>query len=255
MLDVRLLPALLRGDRFDLIRAGAAGLAAALMLAGCAGEEPSAPGPRPPEESPARGGDAEDPQPRPDRFPGPPSGATRSRVTDVTDGDTVSLRGLGKARLIGVDTPEVFGGEECFGPEASAFTKSRLDEGRVVDYRLGAEPRDRYGRALVYVWLGDERLFNGLLVERGFALPLAIPPNVGMARRFAAAARRARRADLGLWRRCDTRPGAGGGDRDCSDFATQAEAQAYFESKGGGPGRDVDDLDSDGDGRVCESLP
>ena len=45
-----------------------------------------------------------------------------------------------------------------------------------------------------------------------------------------------------------------GPDRDCSDFATQAEAQAFFEAAGG-PGTDRHRLDRDRDGAVCESLP
>ena len=44
-------------------------------------------------------------------------------------------------------------------------------------------------------------------------------------------------------------------DRDCSDFATQAEAQSYFESHGGSATNDFDNLDGDGDGVACESLP
>jgi len=44
------------------------------------------------------------------------------------------------------------------------------------------------------------------------------------------------------------------GDYDCSDFATQAEAQAFFEAEGG-PQKDYHNLDKDGDGVACESLP
>ena len=40
----------------------------------------------------------------------------------------------------------------------------------------------------------------------------------------------------------------------CSDFATQPEAQAFFESEGG-PGSDPHRLDGNGDGIACESLP
>ena len=43
------------------------------------------------------------------------------------------------------------------------------------------------------------------------------------------------------------------GDRDCPDFATQQEAQDFFESEGG-PAEDYHNLDRDGDGVVCESL-
>lgn len=41
-------------------------------------------------------------------------------------------------------------------------------------------------------------------------------------------------------------------DRDCSDFATQEEAQQVFERAGPG---DPYNLDADGDGIACESLP
>lgn len=43
-----------------------------------------------------------------------------------------------------------------------------------------------------------------------------------------------------------------GPDRDCSDFATQKEAQAFFESCGP---EDTHRLDGDSDGTVCETLP
>ena len=43
-------------------------------------------------------------------------------------------------------------------------------------------------------------------------------------------------------------------DKDCKDFRTQREAQLFFEANGG-PSSDPHNLDRDGDGRVCESLP
>jgi micrococcal nuclease len=45
-----------------------------------------------------------------------------------------------------------------------------------------------------------------------------------------------------------------GPDRNCADFATQAEAQAFFVAAGG-PTRDPHRLDGDGDGVACEALP
>lgn len=129
-------------------------------------------------------------------------GAPHAKVQRVVDGDTVRLAGLGSVRLIGVDTPEVYGGTvECFGPEASAFAKSVLRRGLEVRYRVGAEPRDRYGRLLAYVWLPDGRFFNRMLVARGYATTLTIPPNDRYASRFAAAERRARESRAGIWRR------------------------------------------------------
>jgi micrococcal nuclease len=104
-------------------------------------------------------------------------------------------------RLIGVDTPEVHGRAECFGAEAAAFVERLMPPGARVSYRLGTERRDRYGRALAYVWLRDGRFLNRLLVARGYAQPLTIPPNVEYADRFRADARSAREAGRGLWAR------------------------------------------------------
>ncbi|MGH2839703.1 MAG: thermonuclease family protein [Solirubrobacteraceae bacterium] len=122
-------------------------------------------------------------------------------VTRVVDGDTAVLSKLGRSRFIGVDTPEVYGREECFGAQASAYAR-RVLEGKRVRYAIGREPRDRYGRALVYVWLEDGRFFNELLVREGYAEPLAIAPNVEYSERFRRGARTARRDGRGLWERC-----------------------------------------------------
>jgi micrococcal nuclease len=156
-----------------------AGLVAVLAVAGCS-SGPSA----------SRSDSASSP---------PPRHAHSAVVVHVSDGDTVTLDAIGKTRLIGIDTPEVFGRAECYGRAASAFTKRVLRIGRRVEYRRGVEGTDRYGRALAYVWLRDGRMFNGMLAEEGYATPLTIPPNVEYARYFVAAARRARAASRGLW--------------------------------------------------------
>jgi micrococcal nuclease len=132
----------------------------------------------------------------------PESGPAAARVERVVDGDTLWLTEIGKVRLIGVDSPEVYGRDECFGHRASAYARRVLAPGTGVRYQLGEQQRDRYGRALAYVYLPDGRLFNELLVEQGYAQALTIPPNDELAGRFVAAARRARQAGRGLWRAC-----------------------------------------------------
>jgi micrococcal nuclease len=136
----------------------------------------------------------------------PPAGS--DEVVRVVDGDTLVLRSAGKSRLIGVDTPEVFGGQECFGREASAFAKRLLPPGLRVVVERDVEERDRYGRTLIYLRLPDRRSFNELLVAEGFAVPLTIPPNVRYAERFRELARRARERAAGLWssRSCEGDP-------------------------------------------------
>jgi micrococcal nuclease len=130
-----------------------------------------------------------------------PPGRAGATVTKHTDGDTLWLSGIGKVRLIGVDTPEVYGGVECYGRRASAFVERVAPLGSRVRYRLGVEERDRYGRALVYLWLADGRFLNELLAARGYAQPLTVPPNVEFEESFARAAQRARAAGRGLWGR------------------------------------------------------
>jgi hypothetical protein len=49
-------------------------------------------------------------------------------------------------------------------------------------------------------------------------------------------------------------PAAAQDDKDCDDFATQAEAQEYFDANGGSPENNVDGLDRDHDGVPCEAL-
>ncbi len=132
------------------------------------------------------------------RGPALPSDARSADVVRVVDGDTVELEGHGSVRLIGVDTPEVYGGVECYGREASAYAKLQL-EGATVRFTVGRDDRDRYGRLLAYLWLEDGRSFNALLVARGYASPLTVPPNDDYANAFVALSRRARRRAVGLW--------------------------------------------------------
>jgi len=122
------------------------------------------------------------------------------KVSRVVDGDTIEviLDGVEeKVRMIGVDTPEVYGGAEPYGPEASAFTKGRL-AGQTVDLEFDVEERDRYGRLLAYVWL-DGEMFNETLVREGYAQVMTIPPNVSHAQRFVALQKEAREAGRGMW--------------------------------------------------------
>lgn len=139
-------------------------------------------------------------------------------VERVVDGDTIEARigdGSERVRLIGIDTPEtVKPGEpvECFGPQASRFAK-RLLEGRRVRLVFGAERRDRHDRLLAYAYLkspggasrGDRRssrFVNAIMVRRGLARTLTIPPNDRLAPRLESLERQAARAGRGLWGAC-----------------------------------------------------
>ena len=165
---------------------GLIGLAA--LLVAC--EEPG----EPPIEA-----DAPDP---PDS-PAAPTGV-EVELLHVVDGDTIGVRYEGReerVRYIGIDTPEVDheGGEfsEPFAEEATAANERLLGEGplRLV---FDVEHRDRYGRLLAYVFVG-ETMINEALLREGLAVVLTIPPNVRHAERFVAAQEAARAAEVGLW--------------------------------------------------------
>ena len=75
--------------------------------------------------------------------------ATTFKVSRVIDGDTLELTNGQQVRLVQIDTPEVYGGYECYGPAASAIAIRLLPPGTQV--RLVTEPAsdplDRYGRS------------------------------------------------------------------------------------------------------------
>jgi micrococcal nuclease len=207
-------------------------------------------------------------------------------VTRVVDGDTIdispSVRGLSRVRLIGMDTPEVYFGQQPYGQEASTFAKRRL-EGEEVRLELDVQKVDPYGRLLAYVYLPNGEMFNETLLEEGYAQVATFPPNVKYVERLLDAQREARAANRGLWglsagelcQQTDRDNGIGGGcsgsesesspasqppsagnsadsNLDCAGFETHEEAQRVLEQDPSDPHY----LDGDGDGVACEEqLP
>jgi len=140
--------------------------------------------------------------------PARPGATLEAAVTRVVDGDTIHARVRGRdetIRYIGMDTPETVKPNtrvQCFGKTASAANR-RLVDGQRVRLRLDAEPRDRYGRLLAYVYRRRDGLFvNAALVRDGFATILPIEPNVSHAGDLRALERRARARRRGLWGAC-----------------------------------------------------
>jgi micrococcal nuclease len=125
------------------------------------------------------------------------------KVVRVVDGDTIHVK-LGerveKVRYIGVNTPEIHHptrGEEPGGRQAAEVNR-RLVGGRRVRLELDVRARDRYGRLLAYVWVGD-LMVNAELVRLGYAQVMTVPPNVKHQELFVKLQREARDAGRGLW--------------------------------------------------------
>jgi endonuclease YncB( thermonuclease family) len=140
-----------------------------------------------------------------------PTGRThrdRARVVRVVDGDTYDVRLSGgrkvRVRVLGIDTPEVYGATECGGPEASARAKRFLPRGtRVV---LTSDPsqqlEDRYGRSLRYVAKNGKDIGRSL-VRAGLARVYVYDHEpFKRTRAYQATQRAAQRADRGIWGSC-----------------------------------------------------
>ncbi|MGQ9547393.1 MAG: thermonuclease family protein [Roseiflexus sp.] len=135
-----------------------------------------------------------------------PAELERATVTNVADGDTieVSLNGrTERVRLIGVDTPETSHPSrpvECFGREASAFTRELLRGQTVL---LEDDPtqdnRDRFNRLLRFVWFPDGRLANYEIIAQGYGFEYTFRRPYRYQAEFKAAERAARDAQIGLW--------------------------------------------------------
>ena len=135
----------------------------------------------------------------------------------------------------------------------------------------------------MYLYKQDGTFVNGDLVRDGFARAKAYKPNVKYASQFSALQAEAQAKGAGLWGACaDAKtPGKGfdpnramassaksrpappaveqaalknpGDVKNCSDFATYAEAKSYYDTYFPRFG-DVAKLDGDGDGVPCEGL-
>ena len=133
-----------------------------------------------------------------------PAGLTVCTVSNVVDGDTANVVGCADAgliRFILIDTPEVFGGAECFGREASDYTKAILTVGAVVGLERDVSNTDSFGRLLRYVWVNGEML-NWRLVYDGYAALAVYPPDTKHQATIAAAEQAAKAASRGLWPIC-----------------------------------------------------
>lgn len=128
---------------------------------------------------------------------------TLTTVESITDGDTLRTAGGLRVRLIGIDTPEVSGGKQCFGDEAKAHLGQLVPPGTSVRLVYDKERQDSFGRDLAYVYRArDGAHVNLAMVVDGYAKVLTIKPNTAHAAEFTEAAAKARMASLAIWSAC-----------------------------------------------------
>lgn len=131
---------------------------------------------------------------------GPIGERVQARVVAVADGDTIRLENGDRVRYLGLDTPERGDDKtprQAFGAEA-AGRNQQLVQGKTVRLEPDAEDRDRFGRLLRHVWVGDE-LVAAALLRAGLGYAQLIPPNAKHRARLEAAQAEAQAERRGLW--------------------------------------------------------
>lgn len=125
------------------------------------------------------------------------SGDVNCAVERIIDGDTFVCEDGEHVRLLLVNTPEM--GQEPYGRLARKALREMIPPGTRVRLVTDIEPRDRYGRVLAHVHVGDSLWVNRELARRGYAEVMVVPPNVRRVVEIRAAARSARRQEVGFW--------------------------------------------------------
>lgn len=130
-----------------------------------------------------------------------------AQLHHVTDGDTASFICNGEkisVRFLLIDTPETKHpnkGVQPFGPEASQYTKMRLQQAQqiVLDFDTKGYYGDKYNRKLAYVYVDGNDL-NMELLQRGLArIGYVYKPNTKNYDKYCQAEQFARQRRLGIW--------------------------------------------------------
>ena len=189
------------------------------------------------------------------------------QILEVAAGDTLVLATIGRVRLVGVSMDEQ-------SAQGSLDVIRHLVENKRVWVQMLVSEKDSFGRMAVYLYLEQPdgnivlaarifRMANLEVVRSGWSDPFS-DRLLPYEKLFFQAVRQAKQERLGIWANLDrsfTRPTVPpyrgpfdprGPDRDCGDFATQAEAQAFFEAAKPG---DRHKLDFDDNDIACENRP
>ncbi|MFA5986169.1 MAG: thermonuclease family protein [Parcubacteria group bacterium] len=115
-------------------------------------------------------------------------------VTHIVDGDTFDIETGERVRMIGMDTPER--GKPYYA-EATAHLKSLIEDKDVI-LKKDVSEKDRYGRLLRHVYVGEQWV-NKTMIEDGYARLVTYPPDVAHVQDFKEAETRARETESGIW--------------------------------------------------------
>lgn len=117
-----------------------------------------------------------------------------TKAVSVVDGDTFRLDNDETVRLIGINTPE--SGQPYYQEATNVLRDLVLD--KVVRLERDISERDRYGRLLAYVYVGDV-LVNRELVVKGLAKAYPFEPDTSKQDVFSDAEIIAQKQGVGMW--------------------------------------------------------
>lgn len=101
------------------------------------------------------------------------AGEITGKCYHVVDGDTIDVEGVGRVRLVGVNTPER--GEPGYS-EAKKYVKDQCLYQTVSLDVDDEKQKDKYGRTLALVYVAGTNL-NQQLLKKGYAEIMYIPPS------------------------------------------------------------------------------
>jgi endonuclease YncB( thermonuclease family) len=131
------------------------------------------------------------------------SSSERVQVVHVYDGDTVKLNDGRRLRLIGINTPELGNTDPAKEPlarEARARLQELIDRNnRTLLLQYDAEHRDHYGRLLAHAFTESGDNIASMLLSRGLATTLVVPPNTWGMHCYQRLENDARIDRRGLW--------------------------------------------------------
>ncbi len=123
-------------------------------------------------------------------------------INYVIDGDTVILKDGRHVRLIGIDTPEIGrdGRKSDEGAHtARSYLVSLLQGNKNILLKFDSQPLDRYKRTLAHLFLPNGQNIQAVLLAKGLATPLTIPPNLNFLNCYLHHSNHAMASQQGLW--------------------------------------------------------
>jgi len=126
------------------------------------------------------------------------------RVTRIARGDTIEVEGVGRVRMIGIETPDGKPPQELYGQYGVQAVK--LVETMLLNQEVRLEPESatadgnwtQPGETLAYVYKRDGTLVNGEMLKQGLAL-VRSGEQFGLSDQFRSLEREAMQSLRGIW--------------------------------------------------------